>query len=411
MNSRFLSVLAGAATLIGAFALPSSAQRYFADHVETPASSVVHPGESGRIRTNVVILRTTPIGNPGAQPMGGQGPAGGLIPAQVLASLGVKAGSYGSNIIAIIDAYDNPNALKDFNAFSKQFNLPQETSTKVTATTNKVFQVVYQNGKKPASGLFTGWDVESALDIEWAHAMAPNAKIILFEAQDESDNLYLTVNAAVATAGVKEVSMSWGGGEFTTENTYDTYFPTGKGVTFFAATGDSGAWPAYGFLPIYPATSPNVIACGGTTVATDNNGKYLYQIPWGEGPQSGGGGGPSQVENRPSYQVGVKNTDPVYRSTPDIAAVADPYTGPAMYEDSNGGWFVVGGTSAATPILAGLVNAAGNFKSDSVAELTYLYKNAKTSVVDIQYGFNGYFALPGYDFATGLGVPKGLTGL
>ncbi len=418
MKSRVLPILAGIAALFGASVAPSQAQQqFFADRLITPTSNSSRPEDLGRrAHTNYHALRTTRVSHSGAQPMWGTGPGGGMAPSQVYGFYGVKPpkkGFLGKNVIAIIDAYHLSTSLDDFNSFATQFGLPQEDSGDPTLSSNKVFQVVFEGGVQPPDADTYGWGLEEALDIEWAHAMAPNAKIILFEAQSNYySDLMATVDLAVGTKGVKEVSMSWGGGEFSGETAYDVHFPTGQGIEFFAATGDGGAWPAYGYYPIYPSTCPNVIACGGTSVAQDPiTTSYLYQIPWGTYPGWGGGGGPSSVEPKPSYQNGILHTDPTYRSTPDISAIADPFTGAAVYESAYSGWVVVGGTSLATPVLAGLSNAAGHFHADSATELSLLYANPHIGITDIEYGSNGYFALPGYDFASGLGIPKGLSGL
>ncbi len=392
MKTGFFSVLcAVAAMLPGVCVAPAQAQGS-ADSVIVPDSDVAHWERGDYLHTCFLIHN--PIASNGIRPMGGLGPAGGMTPTQVRSFYGIPS-TGGSQVIAIIDAYDTPNALNDFNTFSKQFKLPVETSTTATAGTNKVFQVVYQNGQKPPSGVFTGWDVETALDIEWAHAMAPSAKIVLIEAQAADDNLYACVDIATKIANVKEVSMSWGGGEFTGETSYDSHFPTGKGIVYFAATGDSGAGT------IYPSTSPNVVACGGTTVNTDANGKFTSEIGW-----SGSGGGPSTVELKPKYQVGIANTSPVWRSVPDMAALADPNTGVSVYEAWNGGWFVVGGTSVATPLLAGMTNESGYFLADTPTELALVYTYMATIFRDIVSGSNGaYSCTKGYDYVTGVGVP------
>src|SRR5262249_23737160 len=150
-------------------------------------------------------------------------------------------------------------ALNDFNVFAAQFGLPQETSTDPRASSNKVFQVVYASGKQPRSNC--GWAQEAALDIEWAHAMAPSAKIVLVEAASSSfANLFAAVDVASNLPGVTEVSMSWGGSEFSGETSADSHFPQNNGIVYFASSGDTGG------QVIYPGASPLVVACGGTSV-------------------------------------------------------------------------------------------------------------------------------------------------
>jgi kumamolisin len=308
-------------------------------------------------------------------------------------ALTVAAG--GSRAIAIVDAYDDPNAASDLAYFSAQFGLPAPK-----------FQVVYAGGTKPAGNL--GWEIEESLDIEWAHAMAPNAKIYLVEAASNSyTDLFTAVSTAgrlVAAAGGGEVSMSWGGGEFSSEANYDSYFTT-SGVVYFASTGDA---PGTSF----PSVSPNVIAAGGTTFRRNaGTGAFLAEATWVDA-----GGGSSLYEPRPSYQSVVGSIVGSKRGVPDISAVADPNTGVWVYDSGNGGWYVVGGTSASSPILAGIVNLAGHFATSTSSELTTIYNNMTSTANfgDITTGFcgpyMGYAPAKGWDFCSGVGSPKALAG-
>src|SRR5262249_11683395 len=175
--------------------------------------------------------------------------------------------------IAIVDAYDNPNTLADLNYFDQTFGLPDPNFTKATP------------GGLPKTD--AGWAMEIALDVEWAHAMAPGANILLVEAKSASlSDLLSAVDYARSQPGVVAVSMGWGSSEFKSETIYDTYFttPAGHGgVTFVASSGDSGAW--YG--PEWPASSPKVLAVGGTSLVTaDSLGTWKKETGW-----SGSGGG------------------------------------------------------------------------------------------------------------------------
>src|SRR5579862_1813207 len=184
--------------------------------------------------------------------------------------------SPGNGVIAIVDAYHFPTALTDFNTFASMFGLPTEGSTDATSSGNSVFQVVYANGSKPAAD--GGWSQEMAVDIEWAHAMAPGAKIVLVEAATSNfSDLFRAVDVAAALPGVTQVSLSWGGGEFNSESTYDAHLHH-AGITFFAATGDVGG------ARDYPATSPNVVAVGGTRLTFPNSAPV--ELGW-----NGSGGG------------------------------------------------------------------------------------------------------------------------
>src|SRR5215831_1460890 len=301
----------------------------------------------------------------------------------------------GSHAIAIVDAYHYPTAAADLITLSTQFGLRQPS-----------FQVVYANGQRPPVN--ANWNIEETLDIEWAHAMAPGAKIYLVEAASNSfaDLLQAVsvANTLLKAAGGGEVSMSWGGSEFSSERFYDGYFAKG-GVVYFAAAGDSAG-------TIWPSTSPNVVSAGGTTNSRDANGNLQAQLAW-----SSTGGGPSKYESRPSYQSVISQVVGSKRGTPDVAADADPNTGVWVYNGPYcGGWCIVGGTSAAAPVWAGIINAAGRFAKSSQAELSTMYSNLGKAAdfTDIAQGscgpHQGYLAGTGWDFCTGTGSAFGKLG-
>ncbi len=253
-----------------------------------------------------------------------------------------------------------------------------------------MFQVVYASGAKPTQN--KGWNEEAALDIEWAHAIAPNAKIYLVEAaSDSTADLYAAEQLAATLPGVQEVSNSWGGDEASDELTYDSTFAA-PGVVYFASSGDTGG------ITEYPAVSPNVVGVGGTSLVY-SKGKVLSETAW-----RGSGGGTSSYEPISSYQASIASTVGTHRGSPDLSSVADPYTGVAVY-DSFDGWFVVGGTSVASPVVAAIVNGLGSFQSSSVNELTLLYSELGTGRFrDITSGRAGRFrATSGWDFTTGSG--------
>ena len=317
----------------------------------------------------------------------------------------------GSRAIAVVDAFDDPNAYIDLQAFSTQFG--------VAAITPASFQVVYAPAggatpgscaagpaPQPPSAAPTGWDLEESLDIEWAHSIAPHAKLYLVEAQSNhfSDLLCAVsvASALVKTAGGGEVSMSWGGGEFAGEMAIDPVFTTSR-VVYFASAGDSSGTS-------YPSVSPNVVAVGGTSLSTNAaTGSFEGENTWQDT-----GGGPSIFEPRPSYQNGISSMVGGSRGTPDVAAVANPSTGVWVLDTlvfGPGTWFVVGGTSVASPVWAGLVNAAGSFASSSRAALSQMYSGeGPFRFNDINFGNCGLyasnFAKAGWDFCSGLGSPK-----
>jgi kumamolisin len=307
----------------------------------------------------------------------------------------------GSGRIAIVDAFDYPTAANDLSVFSTRFGLPACT------TANGCFKKVYANGTKPQSNC--GWGQEAALDIEWAHAMAPKAKIVLVEAATNSlVDLFRAVDVATAQVttggGAGEVSMSWGGTEFSTEASHDGHFQN-LNVVYFAASGDTGG------VNIYPSTSPYVVSAGGTTIHRNLSGAFIGETGW-----SGSGGGPSKYENKLSYQKNVGGTNAAKRSAPDLSFDASPTSGVSVYDSTSckglSGWLVFGGTSVSSPSLAGIVNQAGGAPS-TVSELTTIYANRTNTsdFRDITSGTAGSFsAHSGWDFVTGVGSPKSLNG-
>ena len=389
-----------AALLIGSLALSVGhvkSQGRGQGSIHVPDSTIEDPSDRGlRAHTNHLIR----IG----EPEGGLGPGGGMTPAQLRSFYGLGS-TGGSGLIVIVDAFHYATALNDFNVFSAQFGLPQETSTDPLSPANTVFQVVYASGSKPRANC--GWGQEAALDIEWAHAMAPSAKIVLVEATTNSfANLFAAVDVATTLAGTKQVSMSWGGSEFSSEASNDVHFLQTPGVVYFASSGDTGG------VTIYPSASPYVVAAGGTRVNTNSSGGFLSETGW-----SGSGGGPSQYELRPAYQSGIATIVGTARGIPDVSSDADPNTGVSVYDSTRcqglSGWLVFGGTSVSSPCLAGMANLSGHSYADSTALLTNTYSKLGTSSFrDILTGTAGSFSCTaGWDFVTGVGSPQGTSGL
>lgn len=329
----------------------------------------------------------------GTGPMATAGPTG-LAPSTIKQIYSLPS-SGGSGIIAIVDAFENPNAENDLNVFSSAFGLPSCTS----AGSNPCFQKLHAQGGNYRTD--QGWALESDLDIEWAHALAPNARIMLVEAKTNSfTNLIGAVGFATSN-GATIVSMSWGGSEFSSETTFDADF-TAPGVVYLASSGDRGG------IVEYPAASPNVIAVGGTTLNFDQNGVFSSETGWG-----GSGGGPSAIELRPSFQDGVAATVGAARGTPDVSFDGDPGSGVSIF-DSNGyhgqrGWFVVGGTSVGAPCWAAIANLAGGGASSAGVNSTMygqIPSGYGTTFRDILTGTAGSFSAgSGWDFVTGIGSP------
>jgi hypothetical protein len=389
-----------------------------------PASALRSPPRQTK-RTRLPVLepletRTLPTGahpyyvilptGGSAGPLGSSGPTG-YTPAQIRHAYGfdqialpggVPADGRGTTI-AIVDAYDDPTIAGDLATFDAQFGLPNPAFTKVN-----------QAGGLSYPPPDSGWASEIALDVEWAHAIAPAANILLVEAQDDSfTNLLAAVQFAAAQPGVVAVSMSWGGSEFSGENNLDGAFTTPAGhtgVTFVASSGDYGA-PAS-----FPAVSPNVLAVGGTSLYLGSGGTYGSESGW-----SGSGGGISALEPQPAYQKGVVTQESTRRANPDVAYDADPYTGFPVYDSFNNpayaGWEQFGGTSDAAPQWAALIAIADEGRiltHQSILDgpsqtLPLLYGLSASDFHDITAGSSSgsprESAGTGYDLVTGRGTP------
>lgn len=341
-----------------------------------------------------------------------------MTPAQLSAAYGfaLSPDTGAGQTIAIVDAYNDPNIQSDLATFSSQYNLPQANLT-----------VLNQNGQTtnlPQSD--PSWSLEIALDVEWVHALAPAAKIVLVEANSASvGDLMKAVQTAEGKANV--VSMSWGGSEFQGEQQYDSSAYFGKpGVTFVAAAGDTGG--AYGAQ--WPASSPNVVSVGGTRLNLSNSGggygsetAWDGSFSWFSGA-SGSGGGVSVLEAMPNYQTAALGTQYASgRVTPDVASNADPNTGLAVYSSVAGagatGWTIVGGTSAGAPVWSAILanadqaraaNHLGSLSSAQTLKFLYGLYGSSTAYAanfhDISTGANFVaFATQGFDPVTGLGSP------
>jgi len=361
-------------------------------------------------------------------------------PAQILTAYGINQiafsngaikGDGSGQTIAIVDAYYDPTIQSDLATFSSKYGLPQLDGKNGDATFT---QIDLSNRTLSPAG--NDWTVETALDVEWAHAVAPKAKIVLVEAASDLQNastgeptdLLNAVKTAATYPGVGVVSMSWGIGEVPKETNWDSYFST-PGVTFVAASGDSGAGT------IWPAVSPNVVSVGGTTLNLTKSNTIASETGWGYGLWSsyfgGSGGGFSQYESLPSYQAsaGISKlyTQFGVRLSPDVAYVADPNTGLYVYDGVDGGWGVVGGTSAGAPQWAALIAIADQGRAlakqaplSSTQTLNALYSN-QADFHDITRGSTGAYYIvnssgnivgeipvtagKGYDLVTGLGTP------
>ena len=347
---------------------------------------------------------------------------------------GPSAAGYGA--IAIVDAFDNPNAASDVATFNAQWPLAATNFTKVFAN---------GNGSCTTPPPNAGWALEESLDIEWAHVFAPNAAIILVEACSNSfsDLFYaeqVAFNYIVTNypAG-GQVTNSWLGGEFSGQTGDDAFFAdfdynfaTGykTPIVAFASAGDNG------FGVGYPSSNPWIVSAGGTSVYRTASNLHFNK----EGCWAGSGGGQSSQE---TYVTGFTGGNmgpwanyqfPLFgqanRVTPDLSFNADPASGVYVYSGYNGGWFSVGGTSVSSPSLASIINRAGNHMGSvffgtqipissgffNAEENGLIYSQLptalayKTNFYDVTTGSNGASALKSYDECTGVGTPRGLLG-
>lgn len=363
-------------------------------------------------------IEVTPVAVPmsagvDAEPMAGTADPGGFTPAQIRHAFGFDqvffnggtiVGDGTGQTIAIVNAFHNPNTAADLAAFNAYFGLPAPPS----------FTQVDQNGGTSYPATSPAWALETSLDVQWAHAFAPGANILLVEANSANFNdLTAAVNYARGVAGVSVVSMSWGAAEWSGESFYNSTFttPVGHaGVTFFGAAGNSGG-PG-----VFPAYSPNVVAVGGTTLTLNGSNNIVSESAW-----SGSGGGVSQFQTQPTWQNGVVTQSATMRVMPDVSFNANPNSGVPVYDTFNNSpgtpWSKVAGTSFATPSWAALVAVANQGRSlaslpvfDTTALMTKIYTMASTNFNDVTTGSSAgtipQAAGVGYDAVTGRGTPK-----
>jgi subtilase family serine protease len=372
-----LTVVTAAVSILTTMGLAAtSASGATAQAAHHPEKAVCGPPAAGHARCTVHLLQR----GDGVRPDASTSPTG-LAPQTVQAAYGFPTGLTAGTgqTIAIVDAYDDPTIFDDLATFDAKYGLP----------CNNCFTKAVQQG-----GITTdqGWALEISLDVEWAHAIAPGAHILLVEALDSSyANLFAAEDYASANASY--VSNSWGGGESPFETFYDSHFST-AGVSYFVSAGDSGLGAQY------PSASPGVISVGGTTLHLDSNNNFLSETAW-----SGGGGGCSKYETAAPAQSNFGQYGQVKcggaRATPDVSLDADPNSGVSVYDSTpysgQTGWWTVGGTSASSPMWA------ARSADDGVhVNAGYVYGN-NIPFRDITAGSNGAPALVGYDLATGRG--------
>ena len=399
MSLRF-RVLAGLAALTALAACSDASTRVLAPQVSPSQSASAQGFLHARVCPTAAVgsarchsfVRVDAAGTPLATAVpNGYGPAD-LQSAYVLASLASTNGV--GQTIAIVDAYNDPNAESDMNVYRSTYGLPACT------TANGCFRKVNQTGGTSYPRNDGGWSQEISLDLDMASAICPNCKILLVEATTPSfANLSAAVDEAVVL-GATVVSNSYGGGEYAGEVTDQSHY-NHPGVAITVSSGDNG----YGVE--FPAASQYVIAVGGTHLVRSSTTRGWSETVW-----SGAGSGCSAYVSKPAWQ-----TDGLCarRTVSDVSAVADPNTGVAVYDSyayrGSSGWLVFGGTSVSAPIIASVYALAGNAKTQNYAQGLYA---SGASLFDVISGSNGscgssYLctAVSGYDGPTGNGTPNG----
>jgi subtilase family serine protease len=330
---------------------------------------------------------------------------GGFHPSDIAAAYGIAPNGGAGATIAIVDAYDSPNAAADLTAFSTEFGLPTTSHTNCPFSFSKVNEL---GNASPLPKRNSGWEVEINLDVQWVHAVAPCAKILLVEATSSNSGDLLT-GVLYAQTAASVVSMSWGGSEFHGQTYYDGIF-VHTGVTFLASSGDSGG------MVEWPSSSPNVIAVGGTNLAANSSGSL--EVPVVETAWNGSGGGCSTQEAALSFQKTFLPASPACRNraVPDVAVSGGPSSAVSVLISDQGGWYEVYGTSLAVQLYAGIIGDANAVRTSPLSStLSDLYSDAAgapystpyiSNFRDITSGTAGNFSAgPGWDFVTGLGSP------
>lgn len=397
-----VTALALAVTLTGAaLAAPSTS-------TASPASLFHSCGAatSGFAQCHAIVnLSATAKGPTPSALTGCSNPSSGYTPCDLQSAYAIPSTTT-TNTVAIVDAYNDPNAEADLGVYRSQFGLPACT------TANGCFSKVNQTGGTKYPRNNGGWAQEISLDLDMVSALCASCHILLVEASSNSFSNLLAAED-YATAHANYISNSWSGGESSGESSYDSHFAH-AGKVYVFATGDSG----YGSQ--YPATSPYVTAAGGTHLVSASNTRGWTETAW-----SGAGSGCSSYEAQPSWQQTVSNITSVCskRAEADVSAVADPNTGVDVYDSYSyqglSGWLVFGGTSVATPIIATVYAIAGNASTavpTSTSGASYLYSHT-SSLNDVTSGSNGSCggtdlctSVAGWDGPTGLGTPNGTGG-
>jgi subtilase family serine protease len=346
----------------------------------------------------------------------------GYGPSTFQAAYGLTAASAADGsgtTVAVVDAYNDPTAAADLATYRSAAGLPALTSGQFTQ-----YNQTGQTSPLPATAPESDdWTLEESLDVDMVSAICPLCKIDLVEATNDTGNgLYIAEETAATTLGAKYISNSWGGSETSTDTTYDSEYFGVSGVVYTASAGDG----AYSAGVIYPATSPHVVGVGGTSLNTASNSRGYTESVWNTSSTEGTGSGCSAFEPQPAWQssISILKAACADRVDNDVAADADPNTGAAVYDttNGNGGWNEVGGTSESSPMIAAVFALAGNNGNggNNAADSIYTHTG---NLYEVTASNNGTCTPPAadsvlctatgaantYNGPTGWGTPDGLT--
>jgi subtilase family serine protease len=385
---KLSSMLVAAGTVVAAASLSTvglaSASTPSATHSATGKHALHACGAPSK--GYATCFAQTMVSDNGAKPNASS--PSGLNPADIQSAYKLSGSSTAT--VAIVDAYDDPNAEADLGVYRSQFGLPACT------TANGCFRKTSQTGSSKLPRANANWAVEISLDLDMVSAACPTCHILLVEASSNSfANLATAVNYA-ATQGVAAISNSYGGSDSTETSQYNH-----PGIAITASSGDNG----YGIES--PASYPHVIGVGGTSLTRASNTRGWNETAW-----SGAGSGCSTLNAKPAWQTSV--TQCSGDAVADVSAVADPNTGVSVYDSTSYqgivNWSVWGGTSAASPIIAAVYAASGN-TAGYPASYTWSHSSG---LFDVTSGSNGTcptaiwcHAAVGWDGPTGLGTPNG----
>jgi subtilase family serine protease len=403
---------------IAVAAAPAAVLAPASSHFVDACGNSFRPGKLNcLVIKNTSVRPTAQTVRPGAIPAGN-----GYGPSQLQAAYGLTSASATDGpgtTVAVIDAYDDPAAASDLAEYRSAAGLPALTTGQFTK-----YNQEGETSPLPAEApVNDDWTLEESLDIDMVSAICPLCKIDLVEADNDSgDGLYIAEETAATTLGAKYISNSWGGSETSADTTYDSEYFGVPGVVYTASAGDS----AYNGGVIYPATSPNVVSVGGTSLDTASSSRGWTESVWDTSSDEGTGSGCSAYEPQPSWQASISIITAACsdRVDNDVAADADPNTGAAVYDTSNdnGGWLEVGGTSESSPIIASVFALAANDGNGGNNAADSIYTHT-SDLYEVTASSDGTCTPPSadsvlctatgaantYNGPTGWGTPDGIT--